>query len=65
MSTSSKAPSVNLEKTEIINDDDDKDDNLNEDMEDYLGVQIEDQANSLNTPDSNKASQDKRKKQED
>lgn len=38
MSTSSKAPSVNLEKTEIINDDDDKDDNLNEDMEDYLGV---------------------------
>lgn len=64
MSTSSKAPSVNIEKTETI-EDDDEEDNLNEDMEDYLGVQIEDQVNSLNIPDSNKASQNKGKKQED
>lgn len=63
MPTSSKAHSVNLEKTKTINDDDDN--NLNEDMEDYFGVWIEDHANSLDTPDSNKTSQDKGKKQKD
>lgn len=61
---SSKAPSVNLEKTETIDDDDD-DGNLNEAIEDYLGVWIEEQANFLNTSDSDKASQDKGKKQDE
>lgn len=60
---SSKAPSVNLEKTETIDDDDDG--NLNEAIEDYLGVWIEEQANFLNTLDSDKASQDKGKKQDE
>lgn len=44
---------VNLEKTENIDDEDEK--NLNEDMEDYLGRWVEDQANSLNPQESTKA----------
>lgn len=62
MSTSSKTPSINLEKTKTINEDDD-DDGLNEDIEDYLGVWIKDQTNSLNTLNSNKSGQEKVKRQ--